>query len=345
MHCSAAKNARRFGGSHIYTCPAGIYFWTSPFFAGEYFAGAFYSAVFSADKQQETLDRFFKICKGDISRADIARRIEEVPAKTGREVQALAHMMQLCAQHVSFWKGGIKLEDDGGSRASLSKNEMVNVLDNERMLLAYLRRGDYIDAQNLTKTLLTEQISVNGGNFEHLKLRAIELVVLLSRTGANEQNTEEPVEANGRFIKRIEESLTADELIGNMCLTVEQMAGKIFSFRGIRHASALRKAERFIWENYTRKISLKEVADMSGLSAPYFSTIFKDEMGENFSNYLNRLRVEKAAAMLRETECPISGISAACGFEDQSWFSKIFKSFTGVSPCKYREMGGVLFKK
>jgi transcriptional regulator GlxA family with amidase domain len=62
-------------------------------------------------------------------------------------------------------------------------------------------------------------------------------------------------------------------------------------------------------------------------------------MGENLSAYLNRLRVEKAASMLLETDLPINGISTACGFEDQSWFSKIFKSYTGFSPNKFREQG------
>jgi AraC-like DNA-binding protein len=41
-----------------------------------------------------------------------------------------------------------------------------------------------------------------------------------------------------------------------------------------------------------------------------------------------------------ETELTLSEIAAACGFEDQSWFSKIFKNFTGLSPGKYREKGG-----
>jgi YesN/AraC family two-component response regulator len=165
---------------------------------------------------------------------------------------------------------------------------------------------------------------------------------MLSRTGANSENSEELVEANTRYVKRIEDSKTVDEVTGNMRLILDQMAGKLFSFQGVRHASALRKAERFIWENFSRKISLKEIADVSGLSAPYFSTIFKEEMGENLSTYLNRLRVEKASSMLRETEYPINGISAACGFEDQSWFSKIFKHYTGYSPCQYREQGGII---
>jgi transcriptional regulator GlxA family with amidase domain len=120
---------------------------------------------------------------------------------------------------------------------------------------------------------------------------------------------------------------------------LDKISGRIFSFHGVRHFPALRKAERFIWENYTRKISLEEIAGVSGLSAPYFSTIFREEMGENLSNYLNRLRVEKAAIMLITTNMSINKIAVSCGFNDQSWFSKIFKTTLGLTPGKYREQG------
>jgi AraC-like DNA-binding protein len=64
-------------------------------------------------------------------------------------------------------------------------------------------------------------------------------------------------------------------------------------------------------------------------------------MGENLSSFLNHLRVEKACYMLTETDLSLSKIAAACGFEDQSWFSKIFKSYLGISPGRYREQGGI----
>jgi YesN/AraC family two-component response regulator len=167
-------------------------------------------------------------------------------------------------------------------------------------------------------------------------------VVLLSRAAAGPDDRENNLilEANNRYLKKVEDSQNVKELTEILHAIVDRMAGKIFSFQGIRHSSALRKAERYIWEHYTRKISLQEIAGVSGLSAPYFSTIFKEEMGENLSYYLNRLRVEKAATMLVETELSLSEIASACGFEDQSWFSKIFKGFTGLSPGKYREKGG-----
>jgi len=171
----------------------------------------------------------------------------------------------------------------------------------------------------------------------------MELAVLLSRAAADTDAKDDTIlDASSRCLKKIDESSKFEEIVEILTVITENMSGKIFSFHGVRHFSALRKAERYIWENYTRKISLKEIALASGLSAPYFSTIFKEEMGENLSNYLNRLRVEKAASMLLATDIPISEVASACGFEDQSWFSKIFRNNTGLTPGKYREQGNML---
>ena len=330
MHCSAAKNARRHGGSYIYTCPVGFSFWTSPFYSGELFAGAFIASAISSSGQQQTLDRLFEVCKGEISRAEIAGYIEKVPVKTDEEIRALARMIQLCAQQISRRKLPL---------VNPMEHSDMDTIEQERLLLASLRRGDNIEALETTRELLSGLNAASGGNFTKFRLMAIELVVKLSRTGSNFQNNQELIEANSRYLKRIEELNTAEEVIEYLCMVVERMSHKIFSFQGMHHSSALRKAERFIRENYARKISLQEIADASGLSAPYFSTVFKDEMGENLSSYLNRLRVENACSMLRETEVPISKIAVACGFEDQSWFSKTFKNYTGLSPCKYRKTG------
>jgi transcriptional regulator GlxA family with amidase domain len=47
--------------------------------------------------------------------------------------------------------------------------------------------------------------------------------------------------------------------------------------------------------------------------------------------------VDRAAALLMDTDIALSDIAGSCGFEDQSWFSKIFKNYTGISPGKYRD--------
>lgn len=213
-------------------------------------------------------------------------------------------------------------------------------LEKERILLATLRRGDREAGLKILDEILENVLVLHSGNIDFFKLRAIELAVLLSRAAAEADDGEDAgdnaLETGIRWLRRIQESETIEEISGNLHNIVERMAGELFSFKGFRHASALRKAERYIWDNYTRKISLKEIAGVAGLSPPYFSSIFKEEMKENFSAYLNRLRVEKAASMMMETALPLNEIALSCGFEDQSWFSKIFKICTGMSPAKYR---------
>jgi AraC-like DNA-binding protein/ligand-binding sensor protein len=339
MHLESVQDARKLGGSHVYTCPLGFYFWTSPFFSGERFAGALMSSgAVAVNSKQPMLDKIFNTYKGDISRAEISQHLDSIPERNDENINALVQMMLLCAERIS--SPGSRWSDSAEQGGI--QNCQSTVLDQERLLIASLRRGDSCEALSVVRKLMENLDSASNGNLEYFKLKIIEMVVLLSRTGENSELNLEPIEINHRYLQRINDSKSVAEVTENVYVLLDQLAVKIFSFQGVRHASALRKAERFIWENYTRKISLKEIAGTSGLSAPYFSTIFKDEMGENLFNYLNRLRVEKASSMLRETGSSISEISTACGFKDQSWFSKIFKSHTGFSPCKYREHGGII---
>ena len=241
-------------------------------------------------------------------------------------------------------------------------------MDKERRLLDTLKKGDTQSARETLNELLAFLIFSNSSRpapvaeatnqkhgkeadkkdqpspqeqFRNIKYRATELAILLNRLDIGPGlNSETALKANSQHIKTIQETQDIEELTDALHRIVDHIAAQIFSFQGVRHASALKKAEYYIRENFSGKISLKEIAKASGFSAPYFSTIFKEEMGENFSSYLNRLRVEKASYMLTETDLSMSAISGACGFEDQSWFSKIFKLHTGMSPGKYRSLGG-----
>jgi AraC-like DNA-binding protein/ligand-binding sensor protein len=357
MHLNAIGEARRLGGSYIYTCRMGFVFWSSPIYSGQRFAGALMSSGILAIKWQQAVENVYQLCGGEISREEVEQHLKNIPEKTYEDVKALAHMMLICAEQISgvneeaseaisrINSQEARISDQIHAIKESRSNEKASPgypLDKERVLLASLRRGDNETARKILGELMDALYAASPGNLDFFKLRAMEMVVLLSRAAIDPGKTGDAsiLEANNRYLKKIDDSPGIRELIENLHIIIDRMSGKIFSFQGIRHSSALRKAERFIWENYTRKISLQEIAEASGLSAPYFSTIFKDEMGENLSNYLNRLRVEKAATMLAETELTLNEIASACGFEDQSWFSKIFKIFTGLSPGKYRERGG-----
>jgi AraC-like DNA-binding protein len=365
LHINAIKKSYPYGGCYTYRCPMGFMFWTSPVYSNGCFVGAILGSGFRSKDE----DPIHYPASGSVSnKSPQAGALTEVPdqgtislisafpqAKPER-IQALAELMLVCAESLSTGNENyyetLKRRSEQQSRLSASILELKEKysdgtplpeypMDKERQLIAALRRGDHEAGKRILNDILAVLLFTNPDQFKYIQFRAIELVVLVSRTNIGPGTTDKVMlETNNAYIRRIQEVKTIEELIDVLNITVERMAGQIFSFQGIHHASALRKAERFIMENYSRKISLSEIAEVSGLSAPYFSTIFKEEMGENLSSYLNRLRSEKASRMLLDTELSLSEIAGSCGFEDQSWFSKIFKSHTGVSPGKYRGQGG-----
>jgi AraC-like DNA-binding protein/ligand-binding sensor protein len=353
MYINGIREARQSGGIYIYLCNMGFLFWTSPLITAGHLAGALIAGgVLGIDRQQAAAR--IKDSGGAELTGEQNELLLSAKEKKIDEIKSLAQTLLLCAEHISHntedYRETLKRlgeqEESFSSQIRLLRSDndippSSYALDRERTFLAALRRGDNDAGRKILGELLENILIANHHNFESMKLRAIELVVILSREAVTPDKSEDNIilETNNRYIKRIQEAKNAEELTDILYLIVDRMAGRIFSFQGIRHASALRRAERFIWENYTRKICLKEIAEASGLSAPYFSSIFKEEMGENLSTYLNRLRVERAATMLIESDMSLNKIAEVCGFEDQSWFSKIFKSYTGKSPGKYREQG------
>jgi AraC-like DNA-binding protein/ligand-binding sensor protein len=356
MHINAIKEAHRFGGSYIYMCELGFMFWTSPIYSNGRLIGALMGSGFIGIDLQEALDAMRMMSGESVCDQELKTRLAIFPKGESEQIKSLAEVLQICAEYLSTGTGDyrdtLRWRTDSQPESNVLGDIQKNIrqprrpaagypLDKERMLLAALRRGDNEAGKRILNELLSLLFYSNPDQFKFIQFRAIELVVLLSRAAINSGNTEDAmIETNNRYLRRIQEAKNIEELTDVLHISVERMAGQIFSFQGVRHASALRKAERFIWENYTRKISLQEIAAASGLSAPYFSTIFKEEMGENLSSYLNRLRVEKASHMLTETDLTLSEIAVACGFEDQSWFSKIFKNYIGISPGRYRGQGG-----
>ncbi|MDR0525615.1 MAG: helix-turn-helix domain-containing protein [Spirochaetaceae bacterium] len=357
MHINGIKESNRFRGSHIYMCELGFMFWTSPVYAEDRFVGSLVGTGFLGIDPKETADLMYQMGGGNVSIEEIREKVARFPKGDSDRIKALAELMLILAESLSagseeYYKT-MKRRAEQQTDLSAKIQELKEQypagsplpdypLDKERMLLSALRRGDNDTGRRILNELLAVLLFANPDQFRYIQFRAIELVVLLSRTHAASGTTEKILlETNNEHLKRIQRAQNVEELTDVLHSIVERMAGQIFSFHGVRHASALRKAERFIWENYTRKISLQEIASASGLSAPYFSTIFKEEMGENLSSYLNRIRVEKASRMLTETDLSLSEIAGSCGFEDQSWFSKTFKHYIGVSPGKYRGQGGM----
>ncbi|WP_422658706.1 response regulator transcription factor [Paenibacillus sp. EC2-1] len=92
----------------------------------------------------------------------------------------------------------------------------------------------------------------------------------------------------------------------------------------------------YMKEHFDTDISLKKAADYINMSESYLSYVFKKETGTGFTDYLNMLRVDKAAHILINSQMPIYEIALQVGYENINYFGRIFKKIKGVSPQRYR---------
>ncbi|MBR6763441.1 MAG: response regulator [Clostridia bacterium] len=102
-----------------------------------------------------------------------------------------------------------------------------------------------------------------------------------------------------------------------------------------------RAAIEFIDKNFTKTITLDDVADHVYLSPTYVSFLFRTEVKMNFINYLTNKRMERAKELLKDPRLKIYEISTAVGYENSRYFSSIFKKYVGQTPIDYRSKLGV----
>ena len=105
-----------------------------------------------------------------------------------------------------------------------------------------------------------------------------------------------------------------------------------------KEKNAIEQAIAYINENFEKDITLEKVASHVSLSKVYFSSLFKSNTGENFTGYLNRIRIEKAIELLKNTNRKITAIAFEVGYQSIPHFYKIFSKYTGCTPVKYKEL-------
>lgn len=148
---------------------------------------------------------------------------------------------------------------------------------------------------------------------------------------------EEMDNSKREYFQRIDETKSADELLH----LLESIANQIYKLLNNNQRSLndtmIDKIIEYISEHYYEQLSLKQVADKFHFNYYYLSSYFSSHHKEGFNEYLNKIRVEKAAELLRNDGIAVSEISFMVGYSDHSYFCKVFKKFKKLTPSKYRK--------
>ena len=209
----------------------------------------------------------------------------------------------------------------------------------EKLLLDKAASGDTeacIQAFNQIYDWLFREYALS---FRTIKVKLLELMVLIHRLGYNYR-----LENEEHFnpYDYVEELLCIEnpvELKVWCRERIEHITRRISGMRETRvNSSLILKAMKYIKDNYRNEITLEDISREVNISSHYFSKLFKDEVGENFIDYVTSMRIQKSKELLVKNQLSVKEICFEIGYGDPNYFSRIFKKVVGISPTEYKEL-------
>ncbi len=139
------------------------------------------------------------------------------------------------------------------------------------------------------------------------------------------------------FIKSSSRSRNTQALNQDMREFVRQSAEVFNQFSGDSGYHRMEEAMQFVEEHLSEPLTLRRLANELFLSPTYFSRLFKEKSGRQFSEYLVERRISRAKLLLTSTDLAVSEISRQVGYTEANSFSRVFKAKTGKTPLQYRK--------
>jgi two-component system response regulator YesN len=203
----------------------------------------------------------------------------------------------------------------------------------EKLLLQKVSAGDAAESVNSYNLLFDQLAGEYGLQPMKLKSKLLEVLFLINR-----MSWEYMGESYGNDL--LEELLPMedpDEIRRWGRSIVEKAAMSMSSGRELKTGGMAGQAKEYIRANYSKQITLEDVARDINISPQYLSKLFKEETGENFIDYLTGIRIKIAKSLLEEDKLSIKEIAHHVGYGDPNYFSRIFRKVVGVTPTEYRE--------
>ena len=340
------EEAYRLDGIYISLCPLGLILITAPLSdeTGELVGGIAAGPVCMGNPE----DNFQEIYDPVLQRI-----VSESPCFAPEKIQSMGEIMSAVTGYISgvtHGKAGRYFYKQEHLLNAIYAEKLRKTEDTEyytypialeRKLRIAVRSKAVEEAQVLLNQILAYIYVSNCHNLKAIKPRLSELVVVISRAavdaGADMNETDAMIQM---FVNHIHEFESIEELSIWTTNLMQQLIAYTFNFDNVKHADVVYKAVEYIKDNYRRKITVDELAALTYVNKSYLGTIFKKETGSTIPQYINEVRVEKSKLLLLEENLSIVEIASLCGFEGQSYFTKVFREIVGMTPKKYREERG-----
>lgn len=207
----------------------------------------------------------------------------------------------------------------------------------EEIMLNALKYGDE-ETIKLAIESLFQEIFQNGRiSISELELLCLEFITIMNKgLGAFGLNCSLALEGNEQVLGFIKYTGNIEQIRQWMFFFVDSLIAKVITLKKEIGGTAFNDILKYIDTYYYEKIDLELLSKKFFFSREYISKQFKKNLGENFVEYITRLRLGKAKELLYDDSLKLQNISCMTGFNDLSYFSKVFKKQYGLSPTEYR---------
>ena len=143
---------------------------------------------------------------------------------------------------------------------------------------------------------------------------------------------------SGYYIQRCEPLQSIPQIILHRNRAIEELTTRISTMRhslGMSNYTA--QCKDYVRKHYREKIYLEPIAETLGISPTYLSKLFRKETGVSFQEFVNQVRVSRAADLLAYSDMSLDEIEVYVHFPSQSYFGKMFKRYRNTTPKAYRD--------
>ena len=345
----AVEEAFRWGEGYITNCPLGLIMFAVPVIFNKKLIGGFLSGfVIFPEMKKDIAEEIFENLK-EYSDSGInlkSMSFKVISLKRAREfvtyllnltrrfhINDLNFLLARKERYIQQYKIANFLDYLKKS----SPNVARKILDKQDEIIQKVKLGDKTGAREILNEFLGSIFFESGMNFEIIKVRIVELVVIISRA-AIEAGVEakELLGLNYSYLTELNKATDIDELLYKLSEILENFIHKVSLTKEKKKKIKSHKMFEYINRNFTNKITADEVARIGGLSVSRALHLFKEETGLSLSKYLKKLRINYGKYLLLNTDMNLADISIETGFFDQSHFTKIFKEIEKMTPSDFR---------
>lgn len=353
----AVRESMRWGEAILTRCCSFVMQITAPVMKRGRRVGALLASPFLLIHPSELEpEEVFAVCKNDrrgkgaIERALFALAIlrDEGLRQASRELFELANRLSdpdlgplLRVREAQALQGEIaeQISDLKNLDREFTPDSMSRLFyEREREIITRIRLGDRSGARKILHQLLAIVLVQYLESFELLKVSILELLVILSRAAAEAgAKIEEILGMKYRFVTELSTIRSQEDLCLWVVRVFEKLTDRIYETRHHRNYQRLKKALDFIESHYAERLTIEKIAENACLSASRLSHIVKQELGMTLTEYLSKVRTDRAKTLLLERDMPLSQIALEVGYPDQSYFTKVFKRVEGCTPRAFRK--------